>query len=115
MLSQFKVPSGDGSEENAEALSHFYEVILQSLDVIKSWAEKIPGFSDLCKEDQELLLQSACLELFILRVASRYAIFTLKSPIVIIMLEVVSFGLWVAAHTQEYLCAFAEFYPMMSE
>jgi nuclear receptor subfamily 4 group A protein 2 len=68
---QFKVPNDEESGECTEGLAHFYDVILQSLDVIKNWAEKIPGFTDLCKEDRELLLQSACLEIFVLRVASR--------------------------------------------
>jgi hypothetical protein len=36
------------------------------------WAEKIPGFSELCKEDQDLLIQSACLEIFVIRFAYRW-------------------------------------------
>lgn len=41
------------------------------MDVIKKWAETIPGFTDFCSEDQELLLESAFVELFILRLAYR--------------------------------------------
>ncbi|PIK44946.1 putative nuclear receptor subfamily 4 group A member 2 isoform X2 [Apostichopus japonicus] len=69
---QFRLP-GDNesclSEE--EQLKQFYDNLSSSLEVIKTWAEKIPGFSDLCKEDQLLLLQSACLELFVLKMAYR--------------------------------------------
>ena len=75
---QFKVPNNEESGECTEGLQHFYDVILQSMDVIKNWAEKIPGFTDLCKEDRELLLQSAFLEIFVLRVASRSVLFTLS-------------------------------------
>ncbi len=54
-----------------EAVNELYEEIVQSIDVIKGWAERIPGFGDLCREDQELLLKSASLELFVLRLAHR--------------------------------------------
>lgn len=43
------------------------------MGIIGSWAEKIPGFSDLPKTDQDLLFESAFLELFVLRLAYRYA------------------------------------------
>lgn len=54
-----------------EQIQQFYDNLVQSIDVIKTWAQKIPGWSDLCEEDQELLFQSACLELFVLRLAYR--------------------------------------------
>nr|XP_013816354.1 PREDICTED: nuclear receptor subfamily 4 group A member 1-like [Apteryx mantelli mantelli] len=41
------------------------------MDVIRKWAEKIQGFAELPREDQDLLLESAFLELFILRLAYR--------------------------------------------
>lgn len=43
--------------------------------MIRIWAETIPGFTDFCTEDQELLLESAFVELFILRLAYRLAAF----------------------------------------
>ncbi|XP_071488807.1 nuclear receptor subfamily 4 group A member 2-like [Diadema antillarum] len=54
-----------------EQLQLFYDNFCSSIDVIRSWAERIPGFSDLCKEDQDLLFQSSCLELFVLKMAYR--------------------------------------------
>ncbi|KAF8773474.1 putative nuclear hormone receptor HR38 like protein [Argiope bruennichi] len=43
---------------------------LANLDYTQ-FADKVPGFADLTKEDQELLFHSACLELFSLRLAYR--------------------------------------------
>lgn len=43
------------------------------MEIIRGWAEKIPGFTDLPKTDQDLLFESAFLELFVLRLAYRYA------------------------------------------
>ncbi|CAG2179183.1 unnamed protein product, partial [Oppiella nova] len=65
--------SSDLSEKNCgpEYISQFYSILMSSLDVIHSFAEKIPGFADLDKSDQSLLFQSACLELFVLRMAYR--------------------------------------------
>lgn len=45
------------------------------MDVIRKWAGNIPGFNAFCKEDQDLLLESAFVELFILRLAYRYSQF----------------------------------------
>ncbi|CAD6222482.1 GSCOCG00000987001-RA-CDS [Cotesia congregata] len=56
---------------DAEKVQQFYNLLATSIDVIHNFAEKIPGFTDLLKEDQELLFQSASLELFILRLAYR--------------------------------------------
>ncbi|XP_058980525.1 probable nuclear hormone receptor HR38 [Musca domestica] len=55
----------------AEKVQQFYNLLTTSVDVIKQFAEKIPGYSDLTQEDQELLLQSASLELFVLRLSYR--------------------------------------------
>ncbi|KAK7939504.1 hypothetical protein WMY93_002830 [Mugilogobius chulae] len=41
------------------------------MEIIRGWAEKIPGFCDLPKQDQDLLFESAFLELFVLRLAYR--------------------------------------------
>lgn len=45
---------------------------MSSIEVIRGFADKIPGFADLDKMDQDLLFQSACLELFVLRLAYRW-------------------------------------------
>lgn len=55
----------------AEKIQQFYTLLTTSVDVIRNFAEKIPGFQDLCPEDRELLFQSASLELFVLRLAYR--------------------------------------------
>ncbi|XP_034550954.1 probable nuclear hormone receptor HR38 [Notolabrus celidotus] len=58
-------------KEDADDIQQFYDLLTGSMDVIKTWAENIPGFTDFCTEDQELLLESAFVELFILRLAYR--------------------------------------------
>uniref|UniRef100_A0A1B0GIQ0 Probable nuclear hormone receptor HR38 n=1 Tax=Lutzomyia longipalpis TaxID=7200 RepID=A0A1B0GIQ0_LUTLO len=55
----------------ADKVQQFYTLLTTSVDVIKHFADKLPGFSDLCSEDQELLFQSASLELFVLRLSYR--------------------------------------------
>ena len=71
---QFHIPSEEELQhglKNPEVIGQFCDVILSSLEAIKSWAEKIPGFMELCPEDRDLLLQSASVELFALRLAYR--------------------------------------------
>uniref|UniRef100_A0A1A8JC19 Nuclear receptor subfamily 4, group A, member 1 n=1 Tax=Nothobranchius kuhntae TaxID=321403 RepID=A0A1A8JC19_NOTKU len=58
-------------KEDAGDIQQFYELLTGALDIIWSWAQAIPGFTDFCMEDQELLLESAFVELFILRLAYR--------------------------------------------
>ncbi|NXP12328.1 NR4A1 protein, partial [Thinocorus orbignyianus] len=58
-------------KEDSVDVQQFYDLLTGSMDVIRKWAEKIQGFSELPKEDQDLLLESAFLELFILRLAYR--------------------------------------------
>ncbi|XP_035205813.1 probable nuclear hormone receptor HR38 isoform X2 [Stegodyphus dumicola] len=55
----------------AEQIQQFYDLLVSSIDVIRQFADKIPGFTDLNKDDQELLFHSASLELFSLRLAYR--------------------------------------------
>lgn len=55
----------------AQKISQFYNLLTSSIDVIRNFCDRIPGISDLCKQDRELLFQSACLELFALRLAQR--------------------------------------------
>lgn len=70
--SKYKVPHPEDSPQtDAESIRMFYDLLIQSIDVLRTWAEKIPGFSELCKEDQDLLFQSATMELFVLRMAYR--------------------------------------------
>lgn len=61
----------DPTFSEAEKIQQFYNLLTTSVDVIKHFAEKLPGFGDLCPEDQELLFQSASLELFVLRLSYR--------------------------------------------
>lgn len=58
-------------KEDADDIRLFYDLLTTSLEVIKKWANNIPGFSQFSSEDQELLLESAFVELFILRLAYR--------------------------------------------
>ena len=66
-------------KEDAADIQQFYDLLTGSLDVIRNWAETIPGFKDFCTEDQELLLESAFVELFILRLAYRSAYITFNN------------------------------------
>ncbi|XP_037958931.1 probable nuclear hormone receptor HR38 [Teleopsis dalmanni] len=72
--SQYKEPNQEDSPivmSEAEKVQQFYNLLTTSVDVIKQFADKIPGYGDLCPEDQELLFQSAMLELFVLRLSYR--------------------------------------------
>ncbi|XP_064535307.1 probable nuclear hormone receptor HR38 [Drosophila montana] len=64
------VATGLGLSE-ADKVHQFYQLLSSSVDVIKQFAEKIPGYLELTPEDQELLFQSASLELFVLRLSYR--------------------------------------------
>lgn len=55
----------------ADKIQQFYSLLTTSVDVIKHFADKLPGFLELCPDDQELLFQSASLELFVLRLSYR--------------------------------------------
>ncbi|XP_054465384.1 nuclear receptor subfamily 4 group A member 1 [Anoplopoma fimbria] len=56
---------------DASDIKQFYDLLTSSLEAIRKWAKSIPGFSEFCSEDQEMLLESAFIELFILRLAYR--------------------------------------------
>ncbi|XP_041097397.1 nuclear receptor subfamily 4 group A member 1 isoform X2 [Polyodon spathula] len=58
-------------KEDASDIQQLYDLLTDSMDVIRKWAVNIPGFSSFSPEDQELLLESAFVELFILRLAYR--------------------------------------------
>ncbi|CAG9099003.1 unnamed protein product [Plutella xylostella] len=55
----------------AEVIQEFYTLLTSSIDVIRAFAEKVPGYGELCAEDREQLFASARLELFVLRLAFR--------------------------------------------
>ncbi|XP_069012495.1 probable nuclear hormone receptor HR38 [Embiotoca jacksoni] len=70
--SKYQETNGNLKEkEDAGDIQQFYDLLTGTLDVIRNWAQTIPGFTDFCTEDQELLLESAFVELFILRLAYR--------------------------------------------
>ncbi|XP_022111542.1 nuclear receptor subfamily 4 group A member 2-like isoform X2 [Acanthaster planci] len=69
---QFQLPDVSTSPPSTtDQLKQFYENFCSSIEVLRAWARKVPGFSELCEEDQELLFQSSCLELFVLKMAYR--------------------------------------------
>ncbi|XP_041656422.1 nuclear receptor subfamily 4 group A member 1 [Cheilinus undulatus] len=58
-------------KEDASDIKQFYDLLTASMEVIRKWTKNIPDFSKFCPEDQELLFESAFVELFILRLAYR--------------------------------------------
>lgn len=79
-LLQYQEPpfhEGDLPQDKESLLNHpeyiqqFFSLLSSCFDVIRAFAEKIPGFLEFSKQDQNLLLQSASLELFVLRLAYR--------------------------------------------
>lgn len=64
-------PPVEPNISEADKIQQFYTLLTTSVDVIKNFADKIPGFLEICSEDRELLFQSASLELFVLRLAYR--------------------------------------------
>jgi nuclear receptor subfamily 4 group A protein 2 len=71
-ISQYREPTpNEPLLSEAEKIQQFYSLLTTSVDVIRTFADKIPGFLDLNRDDQELLFQSASLELFVLRLAHR--------------------------------------------
>lgn len=75
---QFYNESATSSLSEAEQVQQFYSILTTSIDVIKNMADKIPGFLNLTYEDQDLLFQSAALELFVIRLAYRIKIDDVK-------------------------------------
>ena len=55
----------------AAKIQQFYSLITSSLEVIRRFCDRIPGIGELTQGDRDLLFQSACLELFALRLAYR--------------------------------------------
>lgn len=51
--SQYRQPRpGDPPMTEAEKIQQFYNLLTTSIDVIRNFADKIPGFTDLVREDQ---------------------------------------------------------------
>ncbi|PSN48034.1 putative nuclear hormone receptor HR38 [Blattella germanica] len=70
--SQYREPTpNEPLMSEAEKIQQFYNLLTTSVDVIRTFADKIPGFAELNRDDQDLLFQSASLELFVLRLAHR--------------------------------------------
>ncbi|XP_026084261.1 probable nuclear hormone receptor HR38 isoform X1 [Carassius auratus] len=68
--SQFSAVEPVGLSESQQ-IQMFYRVLTGSMEVTRCWAERLPGFSELHHDDQNLLIDSAFLELFVLRLANR--------------------------------------------
>lgn len=69
---QFQIsPDYHSAGDESLHVQQFYDLLTGSMSIIRGWAEKMPGFTDLPKCDQELLFESAFLELFVLRLAYR--------------------------------------------
>ncbi|KAK1798759.1 hypothetical protein P4O66_007053 [Electrophorus voltai] len=64
-------PDYHSAEDETVHIQLFYDILTGSMNIIRGWAEKMPGFTDLPKCDQELLFDTAFLELFVLRLAYR--------------------------------------------
>ncbi|XP_062841462.1 nuclear receptor subfamily 4 group A member 3 isoform X1 [Trichomycterus rosablanca] len=60
-----------GALAEAQQIQLFYRVLTGSMEVTRRWAERLPGFTELHHDDQSLLIDSAFLELFVLRLAYR--------------------------------------------
>ncbi|XP_020792894.2 nuclear receptor subfamily 4 group A member 3 isoform X1 [Boleophthalmus pectinirostris] len=69
--SQFSAADPPSSSSDAEHIHLFYRLLTLSMETTRCWAERVPGFSELQREDQNLLIDSAFLELFVLRLAHR--------------------------------------------
>ncbi|XP_028249631.1 nuclear receptor subfamily 4 group A member 2-like [Parambassis ranga] len=69
--SKFKENPGSPLGDDAQHIRQFYDLLTRSMEVIRGWSQKIPGFTSLPKHDQDLLFYSAFLELFVLRLSYR--------------------------------------------
>ncbi|KAJ8290995.1 hypothetical protein GJAV_G00020060 [Gymnothorax javanicus] len=69
--SQFSATDQPTASSDAQHIQLFYRLLTSSMEVTRSWADRLPGFSELLRDDQNLLIDSAFLELFVLRLANR--------------------------------------------
>ncbi|KAM4560294.1 nuclear receptor subfamily 4 group A member 2-like [Odontesthes bonariensis] len=70
-LDYSKFKENPGTPDDAQHVRQFYDLLTRSMEVIRGWAQRIPGFASLPKHDQDLLFFSAFLELFVLRLSYR--------------------------------------------
>lgn len=68
ILQYYDVPERS-DELGCEEIKTVFNVMASSMETIKSFVSKVPGFSELEKQDQDFLYLSSCLELFALRFA----------------------------------------------
>lgn len=68
---QFSAADPPTSSSDAEHIQLFYRLLTASMETTRCWADRLPGFSELQHDDQNLLIDSAFLELFVLRLAYR--------------------------------------------
>lgn len=68
---QFSAADPPTSTPDAEQIQLFYRLLTISMETTRCWADRLPGFSELQRDDQNLLIDSAFLELFVLRLAYR--------------------------------------------
>lgn len=68
---QFSAADPPTSSSDAEHIQLFYRLLTASMETTRCWADRLPGFSELQRDDQNLLIDSAFLELFVLRLAYR--------------------------------------------
>jgi len=66
---KYRVPSEEEDLPMSTMIQQFYDCLIQSIDAVKVWADRVPGFSELCKHDQDQLFRTAALELVMLRIA----------------------------------------------
>lgn len=71
--------ASSSQKEDTGDIRQFYDLLTTSMEVIRKWAKGVPGFLEFCSEDQELLLESAFVELFILRLAYRFVQLPIKA------------------------------------
>ena len=72
-ISEEEMETKSGLMENEAAkITQFYNLLTSSIDVIRTFCDRIPGIAELAAKDRDLLFQSACLELFTLRLAYRW-------------------------------------------
>ena len=48
-------------ENEAAKITQFYNLLTSSIDVIRTFCDRIPGIGELGAKDRDLLFQSACL------------------------------------------------------
>jgi len=69
LYEKYGVPGDEEDLLTPNMIQQFYDCLIQSIDAVKAWADKVPGFTELCKHDQDQLFQAAALELVMLRIA----------------------------------------------